>query len=208
MTSSLDKITENPDRSQAILKIVWEARGEGDVSYETIAAKGAQVHETLADISQLEYETAVAMVEQSAAEPEVPAMSRDAAQARLRELQEALFAARKQRMVAEAEQRKAREAMAAAITAWSVGGPTADQITRNEIAAINRDRGVKVERGSRPGPSYWDRYANATGHNGDANDFARGRHVHGGNRRGAFPSSAKGRIVAVPEKKAAASSAE
>ena len=199
MSSSLDQITENPDRSQAILKIVWEARGEGDVSFEHVAARAAQVHETLADLSQEEYDVAVAMVELAAEqEPEAPTMTRDRANARKKELEENLFAARKNRMLAEAEQRKAREAMASAITEWSAGGPTADQIKRNEIAAINADRGAKVAHGSRPGPSYWDRFASATGHNGDANDFARGRHTHGGNRRGSFPSSARGRKVAVP----------
>lgn len=194
MTTSLDQITQNPDRSQAILKLVWAARGE---TFENVAAKARQIHESFGELSQEEYDCAVQMVESAAAEPEAPAMSRDAAQARLKELEETLFAARKSRMVAEAEQRKAREAMAAAILEWSHGGPSPDQITRNELAAINRDRGVKVAQGSRPGPSYWDRFASATGHTGDANDYARGRHMRGGNRRGSFPSSARGRKVAV-----------
>jgi hypothetical protein len=201
MASSLDLITGNEQRSQLILRNVWAARrAEGDVTFDAIAsATSHEGGETFDPLSVEEYDAAVAMVELSAAqEPKAPAMARDAANARLKELQENLFARRKARMVAEAEQRKAREQMAQAITAWSAGGPTTDQITRNEIAAISRDRGAKAAHGSRPGPSYWDRFANATGHTGDANDFARGRHTHGGNRRGAYPSSARGRKVAVP----------
>ena len=199
MSSSLDLITNNPDRSQAILKIIWEARGEGDVTYEAVAAKASAIHELFGDLSQEEYDCAVAMVEQSAAaEPAVPAISRDQASARLRELQEQLFAARKSRMVAEAEQRKARASMAAAILEWSHGGPSADQITRNELAAINRDRGRKLSAAHVLVRRIGIDFSAATGHNGDANDFARGRHTHGGNRRGSFPSSARGRKVAVP----------
>ena len=74
-----------------------------------------------------------------------------------------------------------------------------DAIKRREIAAINADRANKTTHANerRPGKSYLDR-SRFYGTGGDANDYARGRMTNGGARRGAYPSSAYGRKVAVP----------
>jgi hypothetical protein len=105
-----------------------------------------------------------------------PAMSRDDANAELQRRRDALHTARRARMIAENDQRLARERMAQALLEWNTGAPTADQIRRREIAAINADRGAKVERSNQrqPGTSYIDR-SRFYSAGGNASDFVRTR---------------------------------
>lgn len=144
---------------------------------------------------------------------DVPIMTRDEANVELKRRTEALMAARKSRMVAEDAQEQARKVMEQLRSVWKAGGPTSDQIRRNEIAAINADRGAAVaQRQSRPGPSYFDRQRFHAGR-GDAADFARqspplteaaarklGGHGPGtkGNARGGFPKNYIGRSIRPP----------
>jgi len=113
---------------------------------------------------------------------DVPIMTRDEANVELKRRTEALMAARKSRMVAEDAQEQARKVMEQLRSVWKAGGPTSDQIRRNEIAAINRDRGNKVERSERrPGPSRIDHEAfYSDGH--DAASYVRKQHRFGWHR--------------------------
>jgi hypothetical protein len=199
--SALDELTGEPIRSQAILTIVKEALAEGDASMAAVSLKTARFGDTFGELGADELAAAVAMlkpddvtnVKPVEPEPEVepetePQITRDQANAELRERHELLHMARRDRMVAETAQRLAREKLAQAISEWTAGGPTPDAIRRNELAAINRDRGNKAAPRSQPGPSYVDRFAAATA-GGDGNDFVRKQHRYGGYRRGSMAAS-------------------
>ena len=181
MTTSLDQITGNEQRSQLILRTVWAARADGDVTFEAVALKTAQEGGATFDpLSVEEFDCATNIV-RLAAEQDSPVISapdrhditRDAAQAELKRREEALHAARQHRMLMEAERGKAREAMAAGILEYGQGGASEADIRKREIQQINADRAAKIERGDqrRPGKSFYDR-ARFRGV-GDANDYAR-----------------------------------
>jgi hypothetical protein len=192
----LDELTQNPDRSIAILAIVNEAIGEGDCSLETVSLKTDRFGPSFGDLNQDEFDAAVAMLPQpvepvtaeSSAAPvadqDAPIMTRDEANAELKRRTEALMAARKARMIAEDDLRRAREAMDRLRLEWRAGGPTADQIRRNELAAMNKDRASKVEPDfqRRPGPSVIDQNA-FYGTHGDASSYVRKQHRFGSHHR-------------------------
>jgi hypothetical protein len=109
-----------------------------------------------------------------APDQDAPIMSLDEANAELARRKDALQLARKTRMLAEDDQRRCREAVAAAAMEWARGGPTSDEIRRREIQAINRDRAATVKHGDqrRPGPSRIDQEA-AYGSGRDATSYVR-----------------------------------
>jgi hypothetical protein len=90
-------------------------------------------------------------------------------------------------MVAEDARHVAVVAMEQLRSVWPAGGPTKDQIRRNEIAAINADRANKVERAvqRRPGPSAIDREA-FYGTGGDASTYVKRQHRFGSFHRAAL----------------------
>lgn len=217
MTTPLDEITGNMMRSQAILTLVNEAKADGNLTLDHVGTKTDRFGVTFGALSQDEFDAAVAMVqpaEFSAAEPvgddiaaalhtpvvdaepvqvEVqpePAMPQDEAMAERRTRQEALHLARLDRVKAETAQRTARDAMSKAITAWQSGGPTPDQIRRNEIAAINHDRGVRAEQGhAARNPRVLRSRIDAEayyGTGGDAATAVRSRHSFGSFHRAAI----------------------
>jgi hypothetical protein len=183
--TKLDEVTGNPVRSEAIMTIVREATVEGDCSLETVSLKTDRFGFTFGELSQDEFDAAVATLQHPSKEPDTaasvtdqdtPTMTRDEANAELARRKDALQLARRDRMVAENNQRLAREAITAAIMEWQTGAPSKDEITRREIAAINADRRNKVERGDqrRPGRSYHDR-SRFNGAGGNASDYVRMR---------------------------------
>jgi hypothetical protein len=193
--TQLDKVTGSPDRSTAVLVMVGEAIREGNPSFENAASKTGR-YNNFGDLYDDEFQVALAMLQPAEFDPadvqvepataesaavvepvadqDAPAMSRDEANADLQRRKEALLAARKLRMIAEDDQRTAREAIAAAVLEWQAGGPSKDSIIRREIAAINRDRANKVEHGDqrRPGASRIDQEA-FYGSGRDAGSYAR-----------------------------------
>jgi hypothetical protein len=188
--------------------MVAEAIRDGDASFENAASKTGR-YNNFGELYDDEFAVALAMLQPAEFDPadvqvepvegaavmvapesatitdqDAPIMTRDEANAELKRRQEALMAARKSRMVAEDAQEQARKVVEQLRSVWKAGGPTSDQIRRNEIAAINRDRGTKVERGDRrPGPSVIDRQAFGRG---DAGTYARRQHRYGSHHRAVF----------------------
>jgi hypothetical protein len=211
----LDEVTGSPDRSTAVLAMVAEAIGEGDASLENAASKTGR-YNNFGDLYDDEFQIALAMLQPAEFNPAdvqvenspprssvdeqssdantvgelvaagKPTMTRDEANAELQRRTEALMAARAARMVAEDARNVAVVAMEKLRSVWQAGGPTKDQIRRNEIAAINRDRGLKVERGNpRVLRSAIDREA-AYSTGGDATTYVKRQHRFGSFHRAAL----------------------
>lgn len=237
--TKLDDVTGSADRSTAVLAMVAEAIRDGDASFENAASKTGR-YNNFGELYDDEYQVALTMLQPAEFDPadvqvgpvkgladsdkqepvmvapEAATMTRDEANAELKRRTEALMAARKSRMVAEDAQEQARKVMEQLRSVWKAGGPTSDQIRRNEIAAINADRATKVEHGNQrqPGASYYDR-SRFYSAQGNAADFARqspplthaaaqklfpGSAGPGtkGNARGGFPKNYIGRSIRPP----------
>lgn len=218
-------ISANSVRAMAIFQMVQRLNDENDLSFNSAELKCSQEFGIL-DLGEDEYaaaiaalsppddepatvevETALAPEPTAPAEP-APKMTRAEAMAELHTRQEAIVIAKKRLAMAQARQNRARAAVANAVMEWQGEAPTAQEIKRCELDAINATRRLEAEGGNHASmdPKYWDRFAKATGTRGSANDFARsfpaGLHGDGrgvkGNRRGSYPASAFGRRIKPP----------
>jgi hypothetical protein len=168
--TTLDEVTGNPDRSIAILALVHEAATEGNLSLDNVGSKAPRFdneHGPFGPIGEDEYNAAVKIIQTPVeefaptAEPEAPAlvepvevqaepveepsMSREEANAELNARNNELHVARLDKTKTEALRARCRDALSKALLAWNAGGASKDEIRRNEINAINRDRAKKVE---------------------------------------------------------------
>jgi hypothetical protein len=168
--TALDEVTGNPDRSIALLALVHEAATEGNLTLDHVGSKTHRYdneHGPFGPISEDEYNAAVKLIQTPVeeftptAEPEAPtvevqaepvetveqppAMSREEANAELNARNNDLHVARLDKTKAEAVRARCRDALSKALLAWNAGGASKDEIRRNEINAINRDRANKVE---------------------------------------------------------------
>jgi len=192
--------------------MVNEAIGEGDGSFANAASKAGR-YNNFGELYDDEYQVALAMLQpaefapadvqvepldakasalgiaepvETVADQDAPIMTRDEANAELQRRIEALMAAKKTRKLAEDDLERARGAVTAAAMEWTRGGPSSDEIRRAEIAAINRDRGSKVEHGDRrPGPSRIDQEA-FYGEQHNAGAYARKQMRYGSHHRAVF----------------------
>lgn len=205
--TTLDELTGDPGKTFVILHAVRAIiANEGQPTPENVSpyceAAGfgeATQEECDAGVSFINQGEAAAPVEPQAVEPtpeppkKLSAVDREQLLERLRLTNILIADARANVITLTNLRNRAREKMANAITAWTIGLPKMTHVeAMREV--VKTGQMVRAQGGSparsKPGPSAYDRERFYSGPAyGDARDYVRKLQRRGGNRRGAYPLS-------------------
>jgi len=211
--------TGNPHRDGAIIAVLRELISEGTPTYSAAATRCNRYGASFDGLSPAEFNEALAMLqrvetvgdeqaEPPVAQPEPSSeleMTVDQLHVALADANNALAIDRQALARGLIAQKKAADALAAALFAWQTGGEKLSPIENAKaVIASNQQRKQALRDGTLHEPvrgrrlrSVVDRQA-AYSHGGDAADFVRGRMQNRGSHRGAYPSSMRGHRVAPP----------